>query len=188
MTSTAEFNLDRVFDAPIDLVQQVWSDPKLLARWYGAGFETVIHKYELTRGGEWLNELKWGERSDFSKMVFQDVALGRKLVWIQSPTDSEWKTSASSMMPDWPKEVLNTVSFEENSGKTNVSLTMTPVAASKAEMDCFAEAIPAVSACFNTGFGNIDELLIKLQSSPINRDPSSVFALNSAGTARADFN
>lgn len=163
MKNAAEFVLGRAFDARIDLVRRAWTDPKLLARWYGAGVETVIHKHELTPGGEWHNEMKWGEKSDYSKMVFQETALN-KLTWNHTPTDKSWNAIASSMMPDWPSVVLNTVTFEEEGDITNVRLTMIPVDASEVEIACFKQARAGISSCFSSGYAIVDELLAGLQA------------------------
>ncbi len=37
MSGLPEFVLDRVFDAPRELVWRAWTDPELLHRWYGPG-------------------------------------------------------------------------------------------------------------------------------------------------------
>ncbi len=47
MSESPEFILDRVFNAPRELVWQAWTDPELLHHWYGPGVETVIHKFDL---------------------------------------------------------------------------------------------------------------------------------------------
>ena len=79
MSDVPEYIVDRLFDAPRAMVWRAWTDPELLARWYGPGVDTIIHKFDLKPGGEWLNEMKWGDKSDLSKAVFQDVSRsGRK--------------------------------------------------------------------------------------------------------------
>ena len=73
MNELPEYVLDRVFDAPREMVWRAWTDPELLSRWYGPGVETIIHKFDLKPGGTWLNEMKWGDNSDLSKAVFQEI-------------------------------------------------------------------------------------------------------------------
>jgi len=58
MTDQPKYILDREFDAPREMVWQAWTDPELLARWYGPGVETIIHKFDLKPDGLWLNEMK----------------------------------------------------------------------------------------------------------------------------------
>jgi uncharacterized protein YndB with AHSA1/START domain len=78
MTTLPTFKMERIFDAPLDLVWKAWTDPKLLARWYGPGVETVIHEFDLKVGGVWRNEMRMKGKdgspmSDFSQMTFTKV-------------------------------------------------------------------------------------------------------------------
>ena len=51
--SDREIRIERVFDAPRDRVWRAFTDPKLLAQWWGRGNKLVIEKFELERGGHW---------------------------------------------------------------------------------------------------------------------------------------
>ena len=51
--SDREFNTERVFDAPREKVWRAYSEPELLAQWWGRGNKLVIEKFELERGGHW---------------------------------------------------------------------------------------------------------------------------------------
>ncbi len=49
---TIVFN--REFDAPRDLVWQVWTDPKHIVHWWGPnGFTNTIHSMDVKPGGVW---------------------------------------------------------------------------------------------------------------------------------------
>ena len=99
MSELPEYISDRIFDAPRELVWRAWTDPELLHRWYGPGIETIIHKFDLKPGGSWLNEMKWGGNSDFSKMVFQEATQLQRLVWHHSSSDSDWNIKADPLGP-----------------------------------------------------------------------------------------
>jgi uncharacterized protein YndB with AHSA1/START domain len=51
--SDREIRIERTFDAPRDRVWRAFTDPKLLAQWWGRGNKLVIEKFELERGGHW---------------------------------------------------------------------------------------------------------------------------------------
>ena len=138
MSDVPEYSLDRIFNAPRDLVWRAWTDPEILHRWYGPNIETIIHRFDLKPGGAWLNEMKWGGNSDFSKMVFQEVTEPSKLVWHHSSTDSDWNIVTNPMMADWPRVRLTTVIFDDLGDQTNVRLTQVPIEATDAEIACFA--------------------------------------------------
>jgi len=163
MSETTEYVLERTFDAPREMVWRAWTDPELLSRWYGPGIETIIHDFDLQPGGAWLNEMRWGENADFSKMVFQEVTQQEKLVWHHSSTDADWNIISSPMMADWPRVLLTTVTFEDLGDKTNVRLSQIPMDATDAEITCFAAMMDGMSKGWGGGYKIIDEILQELQ-------------------------
>jgi uncharacterized protein YndB with AHSA1/START domain len=44
---------ERVFNAPRERVWRAYTDPELIAQWWGRGHELVVERYELERGGHW---------------------------------------------------------------------------------------------------------------------------------------
>ncbi len=45
--------IERLFDAPRERVWQAFTDPKLVAQWWGRGNKLVIERMEVERGGHW---------------------------------------------------------------------------------------------------------------------------------------
>lgn len=164
MSDLPEFVLDRLFDAPRELVWRAWTDPELLARWYGPGVDTVIHKFELEPGGVWLNEMKMKNGSNFQKIVFKEVSKPETLVWHHCSADADWNIAANPMMPDWPRILLTTVTFTEASGQTNVRLSQIPVDATAAEIACFTKMKDGMSGGWGSGYAIIDEMLAELKA------------------------
>lgn len=164
MTELPTYVLDREFNAPLALVWKAWSDPELLARWYGPGVETVIHAFDLRPGGAWLNEMKWGDKSDRSRMDFQEVVEGEKIAWMHASTDADWNIAPSQMMPDWPTKFLTTITFKAEGDVTKVRLTQTPVDASEAEIACFANMMGGMDKGWGSGFDIIAEILAEMQA------------------------
>lgn len=146
------------------MVWRSWTKPDLIGQWYGPGVETIIHRFDLRPGGEWRNEMKWGDKSDLSKMVFQEVVPQEWLVWLHSSCDSDWNVAASQMMPDWPRVLLTTVRFTAQGGGTALRLSQVPVEASAAEIACFAQMMAGMDKGWGSGFGIIETLLADLQA------------------------
>ena len=164
MSELPEYVLDRIFDAPRELVWRAWTDPDLLHRWYGPGVETIIHRFDLEPGGSWLNEMKWGGNSDFSKMVFQEVTEPERLVWHHSSSDSDWNIITSPMMADWPRVLLTTVLFEDMGDQTKVCLSQVPIEATDAEIACFATTMAGMDEGWGSGYALLDEMFVELQA------------------------
>ena len=164
MSDIPEYVLERIFDAPRELVWRAWTDPEILHQWYGPGVETVIHQFDLRPGGAWLNEMKWGGKSDFSKMAFQEVTQPKRMVWHHSSTDVDWNVVSSPMMANWPRVLLTTVTFQEADGKTTVRLSQVPLDATDAEIACFAEMMVNMDKGWGSGFKMLDDLLQELRA------------------------
>jgi uncharacterized protein YndB with AHSA1/START domain len=48
-----EIRIERVFEAPRERVWRAYTDPKLVAQWWGRGNRLVIERMEVERGGHW---------------------------------------------------------------------------------------------------------------------------------------
>ena len=65
--------LERVFDAPRELVWKTWTDAELLTRWYGPRVETTVHRLDLEPDGLWLVEMQWGGNSNYQRVEYTEV-------------------------------------------------------------------------------------------------------------------
>lgn len=48
-----EIRVERVFDAPRERVWRAFTDPRLVAQWWGRGHQLVVERMEVERGGHW---------------------------------------------------------------------------------------------------------------------------------------
>jgi uncharacterized protein YndB with AHSA1/START domain len=51
--SDREIRTERIFNAPRDKVWRAYTEPELIAQWWGRGNKLVIERYEFERGGHW---------------------------------------------------------------------------------------------------------------------------------------
>lgn len=164
MSDLPTYILERTFNAPKELVWRTWTEPDLLAKWYGPNIETIVHKLDVTPGGLWLNEMKWGENSNYQKMEYTEVNPPEKLIGLMSTTDADWNIISNPMMENWPKTLLTTVTLEENNGQTNLTLTWIPHEATEEEISCFKQAIEGMGKGWNAGMQLLEKLLEELQA------------------------
>ena len=164
MSEGPTYVLEREFDAPRALVWKAWTDPDLLTRWYGPRVETIVHRHELKPGGLWLGEMKWDGKSNYQRVEFTEVTPPERLVWLHSVSDGDWNVVANPMMPDWPRVLLTTVTFEEDGERTRLRLTWVPHEASEAETACFAAALEGLDKGWGAGMELLAELLAELQA------------------------
>jgi len=164
MSDLPTYVLERAFDAPRELVWKTWTDPTLLSRWYGPNVETIIHRLDVKPGGLWLNEMIMGGRSSYQRTEYTDVVEPARLVCLMSNTDADWNIAANPMMPDWPRVLLTTVTFEEDGSQTKMRLTWVPHEASDAEIAFFATAIGGADMGWAAGMELLTALLAELQA------------------------
>jgi uncharacterized protein YndB with AHSA1/START domain len=164
MSDLPTYVLERVFDAPRELVWKTWTDRKLLSRWYGPRAETIVHRLELKPGGLWLVEMRWGGNSHYQRVEYTEVSPPERLVWLHSSSDADWNVIPSPMMAGWPRVLLTTVTFEEDGGRTRLRLTWVPHEASEAEIACFAAAIDRMGKGWDAGMELLAKLLAELQA------------------------
>lgn len=164
MSSLPTYVLDRVFEAPRELVWKAWTDPALLSGWYGPRAETIVHRLELKPGGLWLVEMRWGGKSNYQRVEYAAVVPPSRLVWLHSNADADWNITPSPMMTDWPLALLTTVTFEDFGGRTRMRLTWVPHEASAAEIACFAAAMEGMGKGWEAGMDLLADLLTGLQA------------------------
>lgn len=163
MTDLPVFELERIFDAPRELVWRTWTEKDLLARWYGPGVETTIHELNVTPGGVWKNEMAKGSFSQREKMDYLDVDPPARLVWLHSITDENWQPIANPRMPDWPMTLKATVLLEDRGDKTLLRFIWEPHNATDAEIACFAGAMEGLGMGWGAGLDILAQMLVELQ-------------------------
>ena len=107
--------LTRVFDAPRDLVFKAWTDPKHVAQWWGPqGFTNPLCELDARPGGLIRIDMRSPEGTVYPMSgVYQEIVEPKRLVFISAALDENGKPMF---------EILNTVTFEEQNGKTTLTL------------------------------------------------------------------
>jgi uncharacterized protein YndB with AHSA1/START domain len=109
-----ELNITRVYDAPVKLVWDAWTDPNQVAQWWGPrGFTLTTHSKELKVGGFWRYTMHGPDGVDYpNTTLYLEVEPLAKLVYDHGGSD------------DRPPMFRVTVLFSENQGKTTMQMTM----------------------------------------------------------------
>ncbi|MCF7804528.1 MAG: SRPBCC domain-containing protein [Candidatus Marinimicrobia bacterium] len=116
-TKGRELVLSRVFDAPKDLLFQMWSSCEHLSRWWGPKEWPMDEcTMDFRVGGEWLYCLRGPNEGDESwgKAIYQEIDTPDKLVYKDYFTDSDG--AVNNEMP----EMRITVEFIAENGQTRM--------------------------------------------------------------------
>lgn len=156
----------RRFDAPRELVWKVYTEPEHLKHWWGPkGMSMASCKVDLRPGGLFHYGMKTPDGHEmWGKFVYREIVPPEKLVFVVSFSDPQGGTTRHPMSPTWPLEMLNTVTFtQETDGITKVVLRAVPVNASAEERKVFKEGHKSMQQGFT---GTLDQLTAYLASLP----------------------
>ena len=108
--------IERIFDAPRDLVFRCWAEPEHFTRWIGPqGFTSTILAWELCPGGKYLIHKRGPDGQDhWQQGVFQEIVAPERIVRTYCWADANGQ-------PVRP-ETLLTLTFEDLSGQTKLIL------------------------------------------------------------------
>lgn len=78
-----EIVISRLFDAPRELVWEVWTNPEHVAKWWGPnGFSTTIHEMDVRPGGVWHLMMHGPDGRDYpNKSIFKEVIKFERIVF-----------------------------------------------------------------------------------------------------------
>ncbi len=82
-TKPNEFTITRLYDAPVELVWDAWTDPEKAAQWWGPrGFTLTTHSKDLRPGGTWVYTMHGPDGVDYPNCaVYHEVVQCQKLVY-----------------------------------------------------------------------------------------------------------
>jgi uncharacterized protein YndB with AHSA1/START domain len=153
------FITERVFDVSRDKVWKAWTEVERMKHWWGPkGFTVKSLENDLRPGGIMHYCLISPDGAQmWGKFVYKEVVKEKKLVFINSFSDAKGGTTRHPMSPNWPLEMLSTISFEDaGPGKTRVTVNWLPASgSSETEQKTFDEG----RASMNQGWGGtMDQL------------------------------
>ncbi len=128
------FVISRVFDAPRDRVWKSWTEAERLKKWWGPKGFTVTHcKIDLRPGGIMHYCLRMPDGNEmWGKFVYREIVKPERLVFVNSFSDKDGGITVHPMSVNWPRELLSTVTFEEQGGKTKLTVQWIPLDTSTA--------------------------------------------------------
>jgi uncharacterized protein YndB with AHSA1/START domain len=125
--------IERTFDATIDLIWQMWTDPEHFQNWYGpTGFSVPIAEMDVRLGGKRLICMSSpdGSMKMWTTGEYKEVVQNKRLVYTDSPSDENGNLvspAAMGMPAGYPMTTEVTVQLEDLGGRTKMVMTHTGV-------------------------------------------------------------
>jgi uncharacterized protein YndB with AHSA1/START domain len=120
------FVINRTFDAPIETMFEMWTNPEHVAKWTPpTGFDMEFIHVDIKPGGSSFYRMynaagmqMWG------KANYLEIEKPRRIVYTQQFSDEHGNVSRHPMAPVWPETMHTTVLLsEEGPDQTRVTIT-----------------------------------------------------------------
>ena len=143
-----EIRIERIFDAPRERVWRAFTDPDLVAQWWGRGNRLVIERMEVERGGHWRYVEHAPDGAHGFEGRYREVTPPERLVqtfeWDGMPGYVAVETAIFEDLGDGRTKVTTTSLFhttEERDGMLNSGMEI-GLAESYAALDRLLASLP----------------------------------------------
>ena len=156
------FVINRTIEAPIAKVFEMWTKPEHFSKWLPpTGFVMEYYNADLKQGGETFYKMSNGEMTHYGKMQYKEITPVTRLVYTQWFTDEKGVACKPPFEPNWPDQVLATVTLaEEGADETRVTVVWEIYGkATENEKKTFRDGRPDMTIGWNGSFDKMDELV-----------------------------
>lgn len=159
------FVINRSFEAPIDVLFDMWTNPNHFTQWLPPiGFTMKFIKVDIKVGGSGFfcmtgaNDMKM-----YGKVNYLEITKPNRIVYTQIFCDENEKVSRHPMAQIWPETMLSTVQFyKEDENQTRVCVTWAPYGkTTKEEVEIFIAARGGMTQGWTGSFDKLEEYLTK---------------------------
>ena len=158
------FVINRSFQAPLETLFKVFTDPDHLSRWVPpTGFTMKYLKADIRPGGESFYSMTdpSGQHTMYGKAKYLEITKPNRIVYTQQFSDEKGNVSRHPMSPTWPETMLTTILLTpEGPAQTRVTLSWVPYEGSSApEIETFAQARTGMTGGWTGSFDKLESHL-----------------------------
>ncbi len=166
--SQKPFIITRLLDAQREIVFKTWTEADHM-EWWGPKGVTVGHaKLDLRPGGLFHYSMRtaygpamWGRWS------IREVVPPERLVFVNSFSDESGGITRHPLSASWPLEVLSTITFAEELGKTLLTINWLPLNPTEEERKTFDAGHDSMRGGWTGSLERLEEYLATLRKSKI---------------------
>lgn len=157
------FVISRTFAAPRDQVWKAWTERERLMEWFGPkGFKMTVANLDFRPGGTFHYCLRPSAGSEmWGKFVYREITPPGRIVMVNSFSDEDGRLNRHPASETWPLEMLTTVTFTEEKGKTTVTVRWSPINPTPEERKTFDSSHDGMRQGWNGTFAQLEEYLAR---------------------------
>jgi uncharacterized protein YndB with AHSA1/START domain len=145
-----KFVINRTFDAPLETMFEMWTDPKHFSQWLPpTGFEMQFIRCDIKPGGSSFYVMTGsGGMKMYGRAEYLEIERPDRIVYTQQFCDENEKLARHPMSPTWPATMLTTIQLsEEAPDRTRVTVTW----------ECYGDVTPEELETFIKGKGGMTQ-------------------------------
>jgi uncharacterized protein YndB with AHSA1/START domain len=157
------FVINRTFNVPLELMFEMWTNPRHLARWLPpTGMEMEFIRADIRPGGSSVFFMSgFGGGKMYGKVEYRQLDKPGHLVYTQQFCDENEKVSRHPLSPTWPETMLTTVILSaEGPEQTRVTVTFEPHGATtREELETFINGRAGMTQGWTGSFDKLEAYL-----------------------------
>jgi uncharacterized protein YndB with AHSA1/START domain len=157
-----KFVINRSFDAPLDRMFEMWTNPEHFSRWLPpTGQEMEIVRGEIRPGGKILWLMHGPNAKFYGRTEYRQIEKPNRIVYTQEFCDEQENSARHPVAPTWPETMLTMVELTaEGPEKTRVTVTWEPYGATtREELETFTKARGGMTMGWTGSFDKLEERL-----------------------------
>jgi uncharacterized protein YndB with AHSA1/START domain len=162
-TGKEKFVINRAFDAPLDVMFQMWTDPKHFSQWLPpTGFNMEFIRCDIKPGGSGFYCMTGdGNMKMFGRVEYLEIEKPDRLVYTQQFCDENEKVARHPMVSTWPETMLTVVQLTaEGPDRTRVTVTWEPYGpTTREELETFIKAKAGMTQGWTGSFDKLEAYL-----------------------------
>ena len=160
-TAAQELRITRIFDSSREKLFKAWTAPELLKEWWGPkDFRWVSCRMELHPGGLFHYCMRSPDGIDmWGRFLYLEIRPPERLIFINSFSDEEGYPVKHPLMPDWPLEILHTITFAAHADTAVLQLHAIPHSATVLECINFMEGRESIRQGFASTWNQLENYL-----------------------------
>lgn len=158
-TGKQKFVINRTFDAPLEVMFEMWTNPKHFSQWLApTGFEMQFLRADIKPGGRTFYLMTGDDVKMYGRAEYLKIEKPDRIVYTQQFCDENENISRHPKAPTWPETMLTTVQLTaEGPDRTRVTVTWEPHGAvTREELEMFVKSRAGMTQGWTGSFDKLE--------------------------------
>jgi uncharacterized protein YndB with AHSA1/START domain len=164
-TPMQKFTITRLLSAPRELVWKAFTEPERMREWWGPkGYKVLVSNMDFRVGGTYHYGMQSPEgESMWGKFNYLEIDEPNRMVFIDYFSDENGGITRHPLSPTWPLQLKTTFTFEDEKGKTKLTIQWEPQNVTDEEAKTFADNLASMNQGWNGTLEQLEEYLSNIQ-------------------------